>query len=91
MLNYKGGETAVVLDKYLNTIREVKINPEEFNIGKGAHSVVFDCTFSNKGKEPLAKFEIRPSIGKRSCGPIPKRGFLLQNIHVAARLLGTHL
>lgn len=59
ILNYKGGETAIILDKYLNAVKEVPIKKELLKIGKGSHSIVFDCTFNNKLKEPQAKFEVR--------------------------------
>ncbi|MDB4584475.1 hypothetical protein N9164_15090, partial [Draconibacterium sp.] len=58
-LKYTGGSKAVVLDKFLNKTKEIELNPEQFKLGKGAHSVVFDCTFNNKNKEPLARFEVR--------------------------------
>ncbi|MEN8117468.1 MAG: hypothetical protein ABFS16_10840 [Bacteroidota bacterium] len=58
-LNYKGNNKAIVFDKFLNPIKEIEINPELLKTGKGSHSAVFDCSFSDKGKEPLAKFEVR--------------------------------
>jgi hypothetical protein len=58
-LKYTGGNSAVLLDKTLHVTKEIGMKPEQFKIEKGLHSVVFDCTFSNKAKEPLAKFEVR--------------------------------
>jgi hypothetical protein len=58
-IKYLGGETAVVYTPLLKKVKEIKIDSEQFKIGKGAHSIVFDCTFSNNDKEPTAKFEVR--------------------------------
>ena len=58
-IKYLGGETAVVYSTFLQKVKEIKINPEQFIIGNGSHTIVFDCRFSNKVKEPSAKFEVR--------------------------------
>jgi len=59
ILSYKGGASAKIMDEYLHVVKEIKLKQEQFKVAKGAHSVIFDCTFSNKSKEPLAKFEVR--------------------------------
>jgi len=58
-IKYLGGETAVILSPLLKKVKEIKINPAQLKLSKGKHSIVFDCSFSNKGKEPAAKFEVR--------------------------------
>ena len=58
-IKYLGGKTAVVYSPLLKKVKEIEINPEQFKLLKGAHSIVFDCVFSNKTKEPSAKFEVR--------------------------------
>lgn len=58
-MKYTGGNSVVKLDKFLNEMEKIDLNPEDFNIKNGSNSIVFDCIFSNKGKEPAAKFEVR--------------------------------
>jgi len=58
-IKFAGCNSAVKLDKFLNEMEKIDLNPEDFNIKNGSNSVVFDCIFSNKGKEPGAKFEVR--------------------------------
>ena len=58
-IKYLGGKTAVIYTPLLKKVKEISINSEQFKIGKGSHSIIFDCTFSNKNKEPTAKFEVR--------------------------------
>lgn len=58
-LKFIGSGNAVLLDNLLNKIAEIEIDPGQFKITEGSHSIVFDCTFSNKGKEPKVKFEVR--------------------------------
>jgi hypothetical protein len=60
-VKYSGGETASILDSNLKKIKDIPIDISKLQIGKGNHSIVFDCTFSEKGKEPAAKFEVRIS------------------------------
>ncbi len=56
---YTGGDRIEILDEYLKKSGRFKVNPDDFKLSKGNHSVIFDCTFSDKGKEPAAKFEVR--------------------------------
>ncbi len=56
---YSGGEKVVVLNAFNHPIKEISIDGNLMQIEKGNHSIVFDCNFSEKGKEPLAKLEIR--------------------------------
>jgi hypothetical protein len=56
---YSGGERVVILAPSLHRRKEIDIDPAFFRIGKGDHSVAFDCVFSAKEKEPAAKLEIR--------------------------------
>ena len=60
-VKYSGGEKAIVLNQNLQKIKEIPIDVSKLQIGKGNHSIVFDCVFSEKGKEPAAKFEVRIS------------------------------
>jgi hypothetical protein len=60
-VKYSGGETAEILNSNLQKIKEISVDASKLQIGKGNHLVVFDCTFSEKGKEPAAKFEVRIS------------------------------
>ncbi len=60
-VKYSGGETAEILNSNLQKIKEIQVDASKLQIGKGNHSIVFDCNFSEKGKEPAAKFEVRIS------------------------------
>jgi len=60
-VKYSGGEIASVLNANLKKIKEIPVDVSKLQIGKGNHSIVFDCTFTEKGKEPAAKFEVRIS------------------------------
>jgi hypothetical protein len=61
---YSGGETLEILNTSLQKIKEIQVDTSKLQIAKGNHSIVFDCVFSEKGKEPAAKFEVRIS-GKK--------------------------
>jgi hypothetical protein len=56
---YTGGDWIKILDEFLKESEKFKVNPDDFNLTKGNHSIDFDCSFSEKGKEPVAKFEVR--------------------------------
>lgn len=56
---YSGGNSVEILNPTLHKIRTVKIDPILMQLAQGSHSIQFDCNFSNKGKEPTAKLEIR--------------------------------
>jgi hypothetical protein len=58
---YSEGDTIQILNEFLQTIKEISIDPNILQINKGTHSIIFDCNFSDKGKEPTAKFEVRIS------------------------------
>lgn len=58
---YSGGEKLDILNANLQKIIEIPVEPSKLQIAKGSHSIVFDCVFSEKGKEPAAKFEVRIS------------------------------
>ena len=58
---YSGGPNVVILNANLQKTKEIPIDASSFQIAKGNHSLVFDCKFSEKGKEPMAKFEVRIS------------------------------
>ena len=60
-VRYSGGENAVILNSNLQKIKEIPIDSSKLQIAKGNHSIVFDCKFAEKGKEPAAKFEVRIS------------------------------
>ena len=59
LIRYTGGKNVIVLDPVLHEIKTIAIDPAQFKIAKGSHSIVFDCNFANKAKEPTAKFEVR--------------------------------
>ena len=56
---HSGGETAVLYDNNWNRLQEVPLNPEDFRLISGPHSVLFSCNFFDEGKEPRAGIEIR--------------------------------
>jgi hypothetical protein len=58
-IKYLGGKTAAVYSPLLKKVKEIEIDPAQFKLEKNAHSIVFDCSFKNKTKEPAAKFEVR--------------------------------
>ena len=58
---YSGGTNVIILNSNLQKTKEIPIDASSFQIAKGNHSLVFDCKFSEKGKEPSAKFEVRIS------------------------------
>jgi hypothetical protein len=60
-VRYSGGENAVVLDSNLRELKKIQVEVSKLQIRKGNHSIVFDCKFTEKGKEPIAKFEVRIS------------------------------
>lgn len=61
-LKYEGGKTAVLLNENWQKIREVDLDID-LAIGNGDQTINLDCTFSNAGKEPKAKLEVRV-VGK---------------------------
>ncbi|HSH19855.1 MAG TPA: hypothetical protein VLA03_05360, partial [Draconibacterium sp.] len=56
---YTGGKNIVILNAQLKKIKEIPIVSTLLQIGNGSHSIIFDCIFSEKEKEPAAKFEVR--------------------------------
>lgn len=56
---YSGGDKVLIRNAFLRNIKEVLIDKKLLEIAKGNHSIVFDCNFSEKGKEPAVKFEVR--------------------------------
>ena len=58
-VRYSGGANAEILDQNLQKKGKIAVNTSSLQIRKGNHSFMFDCTFSEKGKEPAAKFEVR--------------------------------
>ncbi len=56
---YNGGEWIEILDENLKKSGGIKVNPDDFKLSNGNHSIIFDCIFSDKGKEPAVKFEVR--------------------------------
>ena len=57
-LKYSGGEYAILYNENWQKIREVKLDID-LSVSNGDHNLNFDCTFSNEGKEPKAKLELR--------------------------------
>ena len=58
-IRYSGGGTAEVFNNQLQKINEFQVDESKLMLGSGNHSIAFDCVFSEKGKEPAAKLEIR--------------------------------
>ncbi|HCY43683.1 MAG TPA: hypothetical protein DHV48_20510 [Prolixibacteraceae bacterium] len=58
-VRYSGGENAAVFNNQLQKIKEIPVDSSKLMLGKGSHSVVFDCNFSSFEKEPAAKLEFR--------------------------------
>jgi len=56
---YISGNHIQVYNAFNHIIKEVPINTTLLKVSSGNHSINFDCSFSEKGKEPLAKFEVR--------------------------------
>lgn len=59
-LKYSGGNTLAVMDGTWHTLRNVPVDPKDFVVGGGDHSLLFDCRFSKK-QEASARLEIRLS------------------------------
>ena len=60
-----------ILNANLQKIKEITVDTSKLQSAKGNHSIVFDCTFSEKGKEPAAKFEVRSSGKAEELKSIP--------------------
>lgn len=58
-VRYSGGESASVFNKQLQKIKAISVDSSKLMLGKGSHSVIFDCSFSMPQKEPAAKLEFR--------------------------------
>ncbi|MEX0273651.1 MAG: hypothetical protein AB3N16_04660 [Flavobacteriaceae bacterium] len=58
-LIYKGGDQAVVLDENGHKLQVLPLNKEILKLGRGKHSLTFDCVFKNEGEAPKAKVELR--------------------------------
>lgn len=58
-LKYSGGKVAKVYDENWQLLKSIEINQDDFKIGKGRHTLSFDCHFSNQGKSPELKIELR--------------------------------
>jgi hypothetical protein len=69
IIKYSGGEKAYVYDKNWHIIDEFDIDASALRIIRGDRSLTFNCKFSNTGKEPKVKLEIR------TFGPAEKIAF----------------
>lgn len=58
-IHYSGGDEAVILDSNLREIKKIRVDVSKLQLREGTHSIVFDCKFRDKGKEPAAKLEVR--------------------------------
>ena len=58
-LKYTGGDYAIVYDSNWQRIRNVDFRSLKLAVSDGNHSIGLDCIFSNEGKSPMAKLEIR--------------------------------
>ncbi|MDA0195439.1 MAG: hypothetical protein O2887_05460 [Bacteroidetes bacterium] len=58
-LKYEGGELATLYNENWQKIGEVKMIEPDLMISDGSHAINFECTFSQGGKSPLAKLEVR--------------------------------
>ncbi|GAB5522793.1 MAG: hypothetical protein Roseis2KO_06650 [Roseivirga sp.] len=61
-LKYEGGKTAALYNENWQKIREIDLNID-LAVKDGDQTINLDCTFSNEGKEPKAKLEVR-IVGK---------------------------
>jgi len=59
IIKYTGGTKAYIYDKNWKVVGKFDIDPSDFKIKKGEHSLAFDCKFNKKGKKPMVKLEIR--------------------------------
>lgn len=57
-LKFTGGNSATIYDENWQKVRTIKLNAD-LSVTNGGHSINFDCEFSNSGKEPKAKLEVR--------------------------------
>jgi hypothetical protein len=58
-LKYAGGNFAAYFNSSWNMIKDIPIGKSVPNVGPGSHTLNFDCSFSEEGKEPQAKMEVR--------------------------------
>jgi hypothetical protein len=58
-LKYNGGGKGTVYNENWQKVSEINLEIAAFSILYGDHSITLDCTFSNLGKAPLAKLEVR--------------------------------
>jgi len=57
-LKYKGGQRAVLYNENWQKIREVRLDLD-LSVSSGNQTINLDCKFTNTGKEPKAKLEVR--------------------------------
>lgn len=57
-LKYKGGNEAVLYDKTWRKIKSIPMDPQQWNVGEGDHTVKVDCKFSDMDNAAL-KLEIK--------------------------------
>ncbi|NNF34353.1 MAG: hypothetical protein HKN68_09605 [Saprospiraceae bacterium] len=64
ILKYEGGEQATIYTKNWEVIRELAINPSDFELDSGEHTISVNCDFKNTDDEAYLKVEVR-MIGHR--------------------------
>ncbi len=57
-IKYTGGKKATIYSANWKKIRDIDLSAD-FTVSNGNHTMDFDCTFSNEGKTPNAKLELR--------------------------------
>lgn len=58
-LKYEGENNATIYDQNWNTVRTIKINPNNMKIMPGNHSITLDCQFNGNHKDAALKIELR--------------------------------
>lgn len=59
ILKYTGGDEINVYNNTWNIIRTIPVNPTQFTVKKGDHTLTFDCEFKKADNDALVKIEIR--------------------------------
>lgn len=58
IIRYEGGSTATVYNRFWQERSRIEVNPADFTVKPGDHTLTFDCSFGG-GEEAAAKLEIR--------------------------------
>jgi hypothetical protein len=58
-LKYTGDSKVILYNSSWKKIKEIAIEPSQFLVSRGKHTLNFDCSFVSTGKEPATKLELR--------------------------------